>query len=82
MAILKDNNLAGLAVDSSAFSITRHAINRMEWEQLQFVNSAIRVQEESEGSKEFLVLQRKEIEAAHQELSKTRSELEGCFTEL
>jgi hypothetical protein len=39
-ASLSDANIAGLMVDTNAFAIARQAIDHMEQEQLQFVNSA------------------------------------------
>jgi predicted nuclease with TOPRIM domain len=54
----------------------------MEREPLQFVDSAIHVQERYEGPKEFLPTQHKEIESVRHELSKARSELEEHLAEL
>jgi hypothetical protein len=52
-------------VDANAFAIACKAIDRMEREHLQFVDSAARLWEKYEGSRKFLANQRKKIEAAH-----------------
>jgi hypothetical protein len=81
-ASLNVSNLAGLAVDADALALARQAIDHMEREQLQFVDSVVRVWETYEGSKEFISSQCKEIEAARQELFEPRSELEERLMEL
>jgi hypothetical protein len=53
---LGDNTLAGLVVDSAAFNLVCQAIDRMEQQQLRFIDTAILMWERYEDLKEFIAL--------------------------